>query len=67
MKQKTNCSNLINKSLKVIITNPPNKVEAIEMIKKISEKLSKNLSDKLIELEEIKWKIILKIMIMILI
>ena len=54
MKQKTNCSNLINKSLKVIITNPPNKVEAIEMIKKISEKLSKNLSDKLIELVEIK-------------
>lgn len=54
MKTKNKNSNLVNKSLKVIITNPPTEEKAVEMIKKISESISKTLSDKLIELEESK-------------
>ncbi|MBP3504720.1 MAG: hypothetical protein J6K18_06285 [Bacilli bacterium] len=43
MKQKE-CSNL-KKKLKVIITNPPSKKEAKEIITKISKTISESLSD----------------------
>ncbi len=52
MKKINKNSNSVNKSLKVIFTNPPTEEKAIEIIKKISETISKTLSDKLIELED---------------
>lgn len=52
MKKKTENSNSVGKSLKVVITNEPSDEKAKEIIKKISDKISQTLSGNLIELEE---------------
>lgn len=52
MKNKTEKSNSVNKSLKVVITNQPSEQKAKEIIKKISDKINKSLSGNFIELEE---------------
>lgn len=52
MKNKTEISNSVDKSLKVIVTNLPTDEQAKKIIKKISDKISKTLSGKLNELEE---------------
>lgn len=54
MKENKRNSNSVNKSLKVIITNPPTKEEAKELIKKVSRIISNLYSQKTNELEEIK-------------
>mgnify|MGYP007084607044 CR=1 FL=1 len=65
MKENKRNSNSVNKSLKVIITNPPSKEEAKELIKKVSRIISNLYSQKTNELEEIKWKQLKMIMILI--
>lgn len=54
MKNNKINSNSVNKSLKVVVTNPPSKEEAKELIKNISRIISNLYSQKINELEEIK-------------
>lgn len=54
MKENKKNSNSVNKSLKVIITNPPTDKDAKEIIKKISRSICDLYSQNFNELEEIK-------------
>ena len=65
MKNNKINSNSVNKSLRVVIINPPTKNEAEKLIKKISRSICSLYSQRLNELEEIKWEKVEIIMILI--
>lgn len=52
MSSKIKKNNSIDKSLKVVVINPPTEKLAVETITRISNKISKFLSSKLNESEE---------------
>lgn len=54
MKKNKKSSNLLSKSLKVVIVNPPTKEEAKQMIQKISMNINNLYLQELNQLEEIK-------------
>ncbi len=54
MKENKRNSDSVNNSLKVVITNPPTKEKAKELIKKVSRIISNLYSQKINELEETK-------------
>ena len=56
MKEDKKSSNSVNKSLKVIIINPPTDKDAKEIIIKISRSICNLYSQNFNELEEMKWK-----------
>ena len=65
MKENKRSSDSVNNSLKVVITNPPTKEKAKELIKKVSRIISNLYSQKINELEETKWNQLKIIMILI--